>query len=131
MVRHYNKVLLRGNLTRDPELRYTNDGTAVCDFGLAVNNEYTSDDDDTVFIDITVWAKQAENINKHIGKGDPVFVEGRLTQNYWETDGGQQRSDIEVGNANVDFLPSGDSSGIPEDDEQQDVPEEAGGDIPF
>ncbi|RME83098.1 MAG: single-stranded DNA-binding protein [Planctomycetota bacterium] len=102
-----NKVLLIGRLTRDPELRYTNSGTAVADLGLAVNRYYTSPDgtkkDETCFLDITVWGKQAENCHKYLAKGRQVFVEGRLKMDTWEKDG-QRRSKIGVVADTVQFL---------------------------
>ena len=78
----YNKVLLLGNLTRDPEVRYTPKGTAVCTLGLAVNETYTTQTgeqkEEVVFVDIDVWGRQAETAGQYLSKGRPVFVEGRL-----------------------------------------------------
>jgi single-strand DNA-binding protein len=86
----YNRVLLMGNLTRDPELRYIPSGTAVAKFGLAVNRDYvdkqSGDKKESVcFVDITVWGKQAETCNQYLTKGRPVFIEGRLEFSSWET----------------------------------------------
>lgn len=79
----FNKILLMGNLTRDPQLSYTPTNTAVADFGLATNRKWTSKDgtqkEDTCFVDCRAFAKTAENINKYLKKGMPVFIEGRLT----------------------------------------------------
>ena len=95
-----NKVFLMGNLTRDPELRYTPSGTAVCDFGLAVNRRWRGQDgeqrDETCFVDITAWARQAEVISEYCRKGRPLFVEGRLRLDSWETQDGQKRSKLKV-----------------------------------
>ena len=95
-----NKVLLMGNLTRDPEIRYTPSGAAVCEFGLAVNRSYTAKDgqkhDETCFVDITVWGKRGLAAAEYLRKGDPLFVEGRLQYQTWEAKGGGRRSKISV-----------------------------------
>ena len=96
-----NKVMLIGNLTRDPEVRYTPKGTAVTDIGLAVNRNYTTDTgekrEDTTFVDITLWGRQAEIAGQYIKKGRPIFVEGRLQMDRWEDrDSGRMRSKIKV-----------------------------------
>ena len=94
-----NRVFLMGNLTRDPELRYTQSGLAVCDFGLAINRKFTGRDgqkkEDTCFVDITVWGKQAEVACEYLSKGRQVFIEGRLKFDTWEKDG-QKRSKLSV-----------------------------------
>ena len=97
----YNKVILMGNLTRDPELQYLPSGTAVAKFGLAVNRVYNDRQsgerkEDVCFVDITAWARQAEVCNEYLRKGSPVFLEGRLNFNSWETDDGQRRSKLDV-----------------------------------
>ena len=102
-----NKVFLMGNLTRDPELRYTPNGSAVASFGLAVNRKYKQGDelkDETCFVDITVWGKQAENCAEYLSKGRGVLIEGRLSYRSWETDEGQKRSKLDVVANNVQFL---------------------------
>ena len=102
----FNKVLLMGNLTRDPELRYTASGAAVASFGLAVNRKFKQGEewkDEVCFVDITVWAKQGENCAQNLNKGSLVFLEGRLNYQTWETDG-QKRSKLEVVANNVQFL---------------------------
>ena len=114
----FNKVILMGNLTRDPELRYTPNGTAVTDVGLAVNRVYTGPDgqkqEETTFVDITFWTRQAETICKYLNKGSPLFVEGRLKFDSWEKDG-QKRSKLSVNGENFQFIDSrkdrGDGSG--------------------
>ena len=86
----FNKVMLMGNLTRDPELRYTASGAAVASFGLAVSRKYKQGEewkDEVCFVDITVWAKLAENCTEYLHKGSPVFIEGRLNNQTWEADG--------------------------------------------
>jgi len=103
-----NRVILIGNLTRDPELRYTPSGRAVANFGLAVNRRYTKKDGEQVkevdFFNIVVWAKQAENCAEYIHKGSPVAVEGRLQSRSWETSNGDKRNTVEVVADNVQFL---------------------------
>jgi len=99
--------MLMGNLTRDPELRYTPGGSAVATLGLAVNNRYKQGDewkDDVCFVDITVWGKTAENCSQYLNKGSPIFVEGRLKHRTWENNEGQKRSKLDVTAVNVQFL---------------------------
>lgn len=103
----FNKVLLMGNLTRDPELRFTSNGSALTKFGLAVNRKYKAGEEwkeEVCFVDITVWGKQAENCAEYLSKGRPVFVEGRLQFSSWETDDGQKRNKLEVVAITVQFL---------------------------
>jgi single-strand DNA-binding protein len=103
----FNEVLLMGNLTRDPELKFTTNGTGLCKFGLAVNRKYKAGDEwkeDVCFVDITVWGKQGENCAEYLSKGRPVFLQGRLQLNQWETDDGQKRSKLEVVANTVQFL---------------------------
>lgn len=102
----YNKVQLMGNLTRDPELRYTGNNQPVCSFGLAVNRKYKQAEEwktDVCFVDITVWLVLAENCANYLKKGSLVFIEGRLNYQSWEKDG-QKRSKLEVVASNVQFL---------------------------
>ncbi len=94
----YNRVILVGNLTRDPEVRYIPSGTAVCDIGLAVNDRVKRGDqwvDETTFVDITLWARTAEIANEYLTKGSSVLIEGRLKLDSWEKDG-QKRSKLKV-----------------------------------
>ncbi len=96
-----NTVTVVGNVTRDPELRFTNTGQAVASFGLAVNrrwqNRATNDwEEQTSFFDITCWAKMAENVGESIHKGARVLVSGRLEQRSWQTEQGDKRSKIEI-----------------------------------
>ena len=102
-----NKVFLLGNLTRDPELRYTANGFAVAGFGIAVNRKYKQDNEwkeEVCFVDITVWGKQGENCAEYLHKGSSAFIEGRLNFRSWETEQGQKRSKLEVVATNVQFL---------------------------
>jgi single-strand DNA-binding protein len=105
----YNKVLLLGNLTRDPELRVTPKGTAVCQFGLAVNRQFKDESGQTreevTFVDLEAWGKQAETIAKFLTKGRPLFVEGRLKFDQWDDKAsGQKRSKLKVVLENFQFL---------------------------
>ena len=103
----FNRVVLAGNLTRDPELRFTNSGIAVCEFGLAVNERRGKGADATErvhFFDITVWREQGEAVANHKTKGDPVLVEGRLQFRQWEAQDGSKRSKVDVTADNVQFL---------------------------
>ncbi len=104
-----NKVMLIGNLTRDPEVRYTPKGTAVTDLGLAINRNYSTDDGDkreeTTFVDITFWGRQAETLGQYMKKGRPLYVEGRLQLDSWDDKNtGQKRSKLKVVGENFQFL---------------------------
>ena len=106
-----NKVLLIGNLTKDPELRYTPNGTAVTNLRLAVNRKFKDRTgelkEDTCFITVTAWDKQAEICNQYLQKGRAVFVEGILQSRSWETSDGQKRSTIDVRAERIQFLSGG------------------------
>ncbi len=110
-----NRVILVGNLTRDPELRFTPSGSPVAGFGLAVNRTYTNKQGEKVenvdFFNIVVWAKLAELCAEYLKKGRPVALEGRLSSRSWETEDGQKRSVVEVVAENVQFLGSGQGQG--------------------
>ena len=103
-----NKVFLIGNLTRPPELRYTPSGTAVSDLRLAVNRAYTTQGgekrEETYFLTVVVWGKQAESSAQYLDKGSPVMVEGRLQTREWEGKDGQRRNVVEVVADRVQFL---------------------------
>ena len=105
-----NKVFLIGNLTRDPELRYTPGGTAVANLGLAVNRKFKDSTgelkEEVCFLTVTVWDKQAEACCQYLAKGKPVFVEGVLQSRFWETNDGQKRNAIDVRAERVQFLGS-------------------------
>ncbi len=96
----FNRVILLGNLTRDPELRYLPSGMAVVDIGLAVNDRRKSSNgewiDETTFVDITLWGRTAEIAGEYLSKGSPVLIEGRLKLDSWETQDGQKRSKLKV-----------------------------------
>jgi single-strand DNA-binding protein len=105
---NFNRVFLIGNLTKDPELRYTPQGTAVVNLRLAVNRRYRNKNqelkEETCFVTAVVWNKQAETCNQYLHKGSPCFIEGRLQFRSWEDSSGQKRSVIEVRAERVQFL---------------------------
>ncbi len=112
----YNKVMLLGNLTRDPEVKYTPKGSAVADIGLAVNRTYTTDGgekrEETTFVDVTMWGRQAEIAGEYLKKGRPLFVEGRLQLDTWDDkQTGQKRSKLRVVCENFQMLGSRDGGG--------------------
>ncbi|HXC61852.1 MAG TPA: single-stranded DNA-binding protein [Nitrospiria bacterium] len=103
----FNKVILMGNLTKDPEIRYTPSGTPVANFRLAVNNRYKQGEEfkeEVCYIDIVVFGKQAENCGQYLGKGQGVIVDGRLQERRWETEDGVKRSKHEVVAQTVRFM---------------------------
>ena len=135
-----NHVVIVGRLTRDAELKYTNNGTAICKIAIAVNRRRKIDDqwtDEASFFDVTIWGKMGEAINQYLVKGKQVGIEGELRQNKWEQDG-QPRSKVEIvannvqllgggkqgersgGNRNATEAPQGGST--PKDDFQDDIP---------
>jgi len=110
----FNKVMLLGNCTRDPEVKYTPKGSAVTDLGLAVNRFYTTDNgekrEETTFVDVTMWGRQAEIAGEYLKKGRPVFIEGRLQLDTWDDkQTGQKRSKLRVVCENFQLLGSRDS----------------------
>jgi single-strand DNA-binding protein len=111
-----NKVMLIGNLTRDPEVKYTPKGTAVTDIGLAINRVYSTDGgekrEETTFIDVTLWGRTAEVVNQYCKKGSPLFVEGRLQLDTWEDkQSGQKRSKLRVVGEGIQLLGAKGSGG--------------------
>lgn len=109
---NFNKVMLMGNLTRDPELRYTPKGTAIARLGIAVNRRWTSEGgeqrEETTFVDVDAFGKQAETLGQYMKKGRPIFIEGRLRLDSWEDkQTGQKRSKLGVVLENFQFLGSG------------------------
>jgi len=111
-----NKVILIGNLTRDPEIKYTPKGTAVAELGLAVNRVFTPEGgerrEETTFIDVTLWGRQAEVANEYAKKGRPIYVEGRLQMDSWEDKAtGQKRSKLKVVGENIQLLGSREGGG--------------------
>jgi single-strand DNA-binding protein len=101
----YNRVVIMGNLTRDPEVRFTPSGTAVCDIGLAINEKF-KDQESTTFVDVTLWGRTAEVAGEYLNKGAPVLVEGRLKTDTWETQDGQKRSKLKVVGETMQMLGS-------------------------
>ena len=121
----FNKVILLGNLTRDPEVRYTPKGTAVTDLGLAVNRTYTADNgekrEEVTFVDVTFWGRTAEVAGEYLKKGRPVFVEGRLQLDSWDDKtSGQKRTKLKVIGENMQMLgsPRGGAAGSGGGDEE-------------
>ena len=105
---NFNKVLLMGNLTRDPQLTYLPSETAVVEFGLAVNRKWKSREgenrDETCFVDCRMFGRRAEVINKYCKKGNPLFIEGRLTFDSWQAQDGTKRSKLRVTVENFEFI---------------------------
>ncbi len=144
----YNRIVLVGNLTREPELKYIASGKALCKVGLAVNKKFKRQDgsysDEVLYVDCVCWEKTAENVAQYLHKGSQVLVEGRLTFSTWEAkEGGGKRSKHEVNVDQVQFLskpqgqgatqaqepPPGSGSQVPED---QPAPPPSGDDeVPF
>lgn len=106
---NFNRVIVGGNLTRDPELRYTPQGAPVCNFAMAVNR-YWNDrktgqrQEETSFLDFEAWGKTAELVAQHCKKGRPLLVEGRLKQDRWQDQGGQNRSKVKVVAEQIQFV---------------------------
>lgn len=114
----FNKVILMGNLTRDPEMRYTPNGTAVATLGLAVSRRYRQGEEqreEVCFVDVVVFGRQAENCSQYLTKGAGVIIDGRLTYRRWETEDGMKRSKHEVVAQDVRFMPRRDAVGGPAD----------------
>ncbi len=114
-----NKVFLMGNLTRDPELRYTPKGTAIAQFGLAVNRKWKTESgeerEDVCFVDVEAWARQAEVCSQYLSKGSPVFIEGELRYDQWDDKAtGQKRSKLKVRIINFQFIGAPKGSRSPE-----------------
>lgn len=121
-----NKVFLMGNLTRPPELRYTPGGTPVADLRLAVNRAYTTQSgekrQDTCFLTVVVWGRQAESCGEYLDKGSPVLVEGRLQTRDWETKDGQRRNVVEVVADRVQFMGRGKAAAPAESEPVEESP---------
>src|SRR5258708_19691836 len=105
----FNKVILLGNLTRDPEVRYTPKGSAVCDLGIAVNRVYTTEGgerrEEVTFVDVVLWARLAEIAGEYLRKGRPVFIEGRLQMDSWDDkQTGQKRTKLRVVGESMQLL---------------------------
>src|SRR3972149_1142335 len=106
----FNRVILVGNLTRDPELRYIQSGTAVADVRLAVNDRRKNANgewvEETLYVDVTLWGRTAEVAGEYLSKGSPVLIEGRLKLDSWENQDGQKRSKLRVGCERMQMLGS-------------------------
>ena len=142
----YNKVILIGNLTRDPELRYTPKGTAVAKIGLAVNREWKDESgakkEEVTFVDVDAFGRQAEVISQYLKKDRPILVDGRLKLDQWDDkQTNQKRSRLGVVLESFQFLDSGNRSEIPNSSAPKtagvpgrandDIPPDAGCDVPF
>lgn len=105
---NFNKVFLMGNLTRDPELRYTPSGMAIVKFGMAINRTFKSQEGEqkkeTCFVDITMFGRRAEVVSEYFSKGSPIFIEGRLQYDQWEGQDGQKRNKLVVVAENFEFV---------------------------
>jgi len=123
-----NRVMLAGNLTRDPEMRFTPSGTAVTNLGLAVNREYTTKEGErkkeVAYIRIVTWGKQAQSCQEHLKKGSSVLVEGRLQSRSWETAEKEKRNTLEVTAERVHFLTRSDFAQTSRRTEEQTIGEE-------
>ena len=111
-----NKVILIGRITRDIELRYTPKGTAIAELGLAVNRSRTDESgqriEETTFVDVTLWGKQAELANQYLAKGREVYIEGRLQMDTWQDkESGQNRSKLKIVGENMQFISGGEKQG--------------------
>jgi single-strand DNA-binding protein len=130
-----NRVFLIGNLTRPPELRYTPSGTAVSDLRIAVNRQYATQGgekrEETCFLTVVVWGKQAEASAQYLDKGSPLLVEGRLQTRDWETKDGQRRNVVEVVAERVQFLGRPRAAGVPAAGETVEEATGEADDVPF
>ena len=131
----FNKVILLGNLTRDPEIRYTPKGSAVCDLGIAMNRQYTLENgerrEEVTYVDVVLWARLAEIAAEYLKKGRPVFIEGRLQLDTWDDkQSGQKRSKLRVIGETMQMLGSrtgggGGGGAAPGDASEEDRPARA------
>jgi single-strand DNA-binding protein len=122
-----NKVMLMGNLTRDPEIKYTPKGTAIANFGIAVNRTYTPEGgekrEEVTFIDLEAWGRTAEVIGEYFKKGRPIFIEGRLKLDQWDDkQSGKKMSKLRVVVDSFEFLGSREGGGGPGGEQQQGAP---------
>ena len=135
----FNRVIIAGNLTRDPEVRYLPSGTAVCEMGLAIDDSYRSKEGEqverTVFVDVVVWGTQGENCKEYLSKGSGALIEGRLQLDQWENQQGEKRSKLRVKADRVQFLggrkSGGDSEAPPPDRGEEPPPPTDDDDLPF
>ena len=112
----FNRVILVGNLTRDPEVRFTPDGTAVANFGIATNRKY-GEKEETFFGEITVWGKQGEACGQYLKKGSKALIDGRLTTESWDGKDGEKKSRTRIVAENVRFMDS-----KPKQIDEKDIP---------
>lgn len=128
----YNRIILIGNLTRDPELRYIPNGTAVANFGITTNRKYGENKEEIFFGDVIAWAKLAETCSKYLSKGSKVLIEGRLTTENWTDSSGNKKTRTRVVAEQIKFLNT--KKAVSSDGETQDsgeIPEEHTGLDPF
>jgi len=125
-----NKVMLIGNLTRDPDVKYTTKGTAICDIGMAINRYYSADGErreETTFVDVTLWGRQAEVAGQYLKKGRPVYIEGRLQLDSWDDKTtGQKRTKLKIIGEQMQLLGSRDGTAThkPADPDLEATPED-------
>lgn len=128
---NFNKVILAGNLTRDPQLSHLPSNTAVCEFGIAVNRKWRSQSgemkEEVTFVDVRAYGKQAETINQYMTRGKPLLVEGRLKFDAWETKEGQKRSKLYVIVESFQFIGTRDAS---DENQNQSAPATDAADAP-
>ena len=137
----FNKVILLGNLTRDPEMRYTPSGSPVASFGLAVNRRYRQGEEqkeEVCFVDVSTFGRQAELAGEYLSKGRMVLIEGRLQYRTWEDQNGQRRNKLDVVAERVNFMPRASQDGggsrpgsAPAPYRDHDIPAPQDDDIPF
>lgn len=107
----YNRVILLGNLTRDPELKYTQNNVPLCSFGMALNRKRKDEAEEVCFVDVTVFGRQAETINSYMSKGRQILIEGRLKFDRWEDSEGKSRSKLSVICEHFSFVSEPDQGG--------------------
>jgi len=133
----FNKVLLLGNLTRDPDVKYSETGNAFAQFGMATNRNWTDKagekQEETCFVDVKAFGRTAEIVGEYLTKGNPAFIEGRLSQYIWEDEQGNRRSKLSVVVENLQLLPRLKQVDLPVEDGKghEQLPDEPADDIPF
>lgn len=133
---NYNRIIMTGHLTKDPNLRTLAGGSTVCDFGLANNRKWTDSGgnkkEEVCFVDCSAWGKTGENIRNYFVKGNPILIEGRLTYESWETEDGTKRSRHKITVERFDFIGKKEESETPSNPpEAQPASAAADDDIPF
>jgi single-strand DNA-binding protein len=130
----YNKVILIGNVTRDPEIKYLGSGTAVTELGLAVNDKRKNTQgewiEETTFVDVTLWGRTAEVAVEYLQKGSPVLIEGRLKLDSWQTSDGQKRTKLKVIGERMQMLGAKGQNQAPKNEYEQPSPPHEGVDEP-